>query len=410
MKKFLKSIISYCYISLELYGHLHKTFVAFILFNCLYQNFILSHLLPIYYVENQYLNFIYYTSCIFAAFLILSDYWPAKIRPLIPLCWYLLLIFSIPFSSTVTVMLRGLESIWVAITFISLVLLSIFISWIDFIIINTIGIFFGTLYVYLYHEAFIRLNLESFLLLFHPFLLAFLASIIISQKREIINSDKRHAVKSIASMIAHEIRNPLFAIKGGIFGLKNNFKNFNLEKASHTLEFMERTITESNFIIQMILTRLQGIASINSSIYPESIKKCIDEAMAEYPLLPHYKDKIYIQNDEDFVFNGNKELIKHVLFNLIKNSLYYSTPNSKVFIKLYREKDYNILEFSDTGKGINPYKLNFIFKGFYSTQEFGSGLGLYFCAEVMRKLNGYITCTSEESKYTTFKLYFPKLN
>ncbi|MCZ6643270.1 MAG: HAMP domain-containing sensor histidine kinase, partial [Gammaproteobacteria bacterium] len=63
------------------------------------------------------------------------------------------------------------------------------------------------------------------------------------------------------------------------------------------------------------------------------------------------------------------------------------------------------------GPGIPRSRQKEIFDRFYTTTDegLGTGIGLSFCKMVMESLGGRITCDSVEGEYTTFSLYFPKV-
>lgn len=142
-----------------------------------------------------------------------------------------------------------------------------------------------------------------------------------------------------------------------------------------------------------------------------TIKKCVEEALKHYPFFPKDRELLHIQLDENFEFKGNPLLIKHIFFNLLKNSIYYvkDADKGEITIKTYQENGINVLSFKDTGTGIAPNILPHIFDKFYSRTKYGTGIGLAFCKSVMKSLDGDIACNSQYGEYTEFILTFPPL-
>ena len=93
-----------------------------------------------------------------------------------------------------------------------------------------------------------------------------------------------------------------------------------------------------------------------------------------------------------------------VLFNLLKNSLYYK---AKIDIWLETSNQANFLHFKDYGTGIEQDKINHIFDDFFtSDKKGGTGLGLPFCKKVILAFGGDISCKSIEGEFTEFVLSF----
>lgn len=116
---------------------------------------------------------------------------------------------------------------------------------------------------------------------------------------------------------------------------------------------------------------------------------------------------------QDFFYEGDLALTKHVLFNLIKNALWAMERANKGKIKISfntAPRKFNELIFKDTGCGIPQDIQKQLFTQFHSTQATGSGtgVGLMFCRLVMEAYGGKIACRSVEGEYTTFILSFPK--
>ena len=117
-------------------------------------------------------------------------------------------------------------------------------------------------------------------------------------------------------------------------------------------------------------------------------------------------------NFEDIMINGDEESIKHILINLIDNSIKYNKINGKIDVSCYGKGDTACVEISDSGIGIPREHINKIFEPFYrvdkhrSRESGGNGLGLSLVKKLMLKQNGNIKVESAIGKGSTFILEF----
>ena len=116
---------------------------------------------------------------------------------------------------------------------------------------------------------------------------------------------------------------------------------------------------------------------------------------------------------EDFEFRGSDLLMTHVLFNLMKNGFRAiearGGDDNYLSIELKRGAAMNSVIVSDTGEGIPPEILNYVFIPFVSAQRpgVGTGLGLSFCRMIVEGCGGTISCRSEANAGTTFTIELP---
>jgi len=235
----------------------------------------------------------------------------------------------------------------------------------------------------------------------------------------------------LGASIAHEMRTPLSSVGSGIKGvikqiplLIDSYKIAQAKKidvpyinpvhyqlllpACHNIE---AEVQAAFLFIDMLLMKVNPSALASSPTAVCSIAHCVDEMLERYPLDEKEKQLVHWQKTKDFQFLGNDMLIIHVLFNLLKNAIYYvkSAGKGNIQIWLRRDKDYNYLHFKDTGAGISPKILSHIFDQFFSRTQHGAGVGLAFCKSAMLNIGGDIVCRSEEGGYAEFILKFPVL-
>jgi two-component system, CAI-1 autoinducer sensor kinase/phosphatase CqsS len=212
--------------------------------------------------------------------------------------------------------------------------------------------------------------------------------------------DKVDQVKSLAFSIAHETRNPLAGIKGCCELMKSSLNEL--------IEYIDLVADSSNqglAMVDMILTNIREGNIDKSNFTDLSISDVIKKALKQYAYKNEgEKDLVRLNLENDFIFKGDENMMIFVIFNLLKNALYYK---SQIEIRTQTKSDGNYLYFKDYGPGIEKDKLALIFESFFTSgKKDGTGLGLPFCKRIMTAFDGDITCRSESGKWTEFELRF----
>jgi len=252
-------------------------------------------------------------------------------------------------------------------------------------------------------------------------------------KKEKENAEKvAHFMQLLAGSIAHELRAPLRNISASVFGLKKHLatliKAYELAKQAklnvEPISKNDRKIlanipdeieseTQAAFTaIDMLLVK-SGMSCLDLGNFKTcSVSACINEALQRYPFDYGEREEIIWPSEKslaDFEFYGKQILMVHILFNLLKNSLYYlrAANKGKISIWLEHGEHSNLLHFKDTGAGIDAKTLPHIFDRFFTRTLHGTGIGLSFSKMVMQSFGGNITCQSVEHEFTEFILKFP---
>jgi len=217
------------------------------------------------------------------------------------------------------------------------------------------------------------------------------------------DAQKINNLKSLASSIAHETRNPLSAIKGCCDIIREN-----LNQAAEFLDLIDVSSSRGLMIVDMILANVREGEIDKSKFVDLSISDVVNSAIKEYAFESEEEKKLVDVKDfgnNDFIFKGDETMAVFILFNLLKNSLYYK---AKIDIWLEKTEGHNLLHFKDYGVGIDNDKIESIFDSFFtSDKKGGTGLGLPFCRRIMKAFGGDINCKSVKDEYAKFTLEFP---
>jgi two-component system, CAI-1 autoinducer sensor kinase/phosphatase CqsS len=260
------------------------------------------------------------------------------------------------------------------------------------------------------------------------------AGTVFNANRELINQEKLRAVADVTNNMAHELRTPFLGIKALAQGIGLHLPRLmqaydlaikheleiepirrrHLERLRTGLREIENETDYSNSIIDRLLINATERPVEEHEFEYFSAQQCVLEALHRYPFIGRYeRDLISLDLDRDFTINAPPVLVVHVLFNLMKNGLYYVHKKGKGGVRVTlvtsrHGRDKIIVQ--DTGTGIPPQNIRRIFERFFTTTEagHGAGIGLSFCKMVMDGLGGSITCRSRLGVYTRFVLTFPR--
>lgn len=362
--------------------------------------------------------------------LIFIKYWPPQLKKYLNLYWFITLLYCLPVFGVYSLLKNHASTEWLLNFSLGLFLLFLLVDYILLLVIYSLGTFLGYLiFILTGQEVIFQQGFPANFMYIYGCIIVI--GCLFSRNKERLENERFQAIKAVAGAVAHEMRTPLSSVTGIAKGLKRKLpaliKHYNLtekdEKNSKDLEQqIINLINETTYNIEHI--NRQAFAFINMLLmnlkedFPESkltscsIQTCIRDAIQHYPFNGQDQKLVSYDTNTDFEFKGNSLFIKHILFNLLKNSIYYIRTANKGHITITPriEKGFNKLYFRDTGSGIPSHIIPHVFDRFYSKTKYGTGIGLAFCKMVMENLGGDITCHSVEGEYTEFILSFPVIS
>jgi PAS domain S-box-containing protein len=221
------------------------------------------------------------------------------------------------------------------------------------------------------------------------------------QKVEMARLDRLNTFAELASVISHEVRNPMTTIGGFLQMLQRRTQD---KKQLEYFSIMSEELKRVNAILSEFITigRHKELKQEKQSL------KSIIFSMA--PLLEAdaaYQGKIikFSLNDTvDVLVNANE--IRQLVLNLTRNGLEAMEQNGIVQIKTTSKENKVILSVKDSGHGIEEEDLEKLGTAFFSTKENGTGLGLYVCYEIVQRNNATLNVITGTGG-TTFMVTFP---
>ncbi|MCW2278197.1 two-component system sensor histidine kinase NtrB [Heliophilum fasciatum] len=216
-------------------------------------------------------------------------------------------------------------------------------------------------------------------------------------EREMARLDRLSLTAQTAAGIAHEIRNPLTAVRGYLQLLQLKQE---CAAAGSYFKIMIEEIDRANGIITefLSLSRTQ-IADLRRGNLNRAI-----ESIA--PLMGANAGSLILElGDVPDVLFGEKEF-RQVLLNLVKNGFEASGHDQKVTVRTFAEDDAVVLQVQDQGPGIPPDVLSKLGTPFFTTKDTGTGLGLAVCFNIIAAHGAELKIDTGKSG-TTFAIRFP---
>lgn len=227
-----------------------------------------------------------------------------------------------------------------------------------------------------------------------------------SMEENIRRKDRLAAVGRVAAGLAHEIRNPLGAMRGAIQVLQ-----LNTPPESSNAKLMDIVLRESDRL-NNIITNFLSYARPRVSDFSEiDVRQAVSDT---FTLLEHSPDILEhheLKADlpaEAVLISADQTQLKQIFWNLARNAVGAMPNGGKLTIKLEKLNERRIrIEFQDTGCGMSASQVEKLFEPFSNSTTGGTGLGLSIVYQIVRDHNGTINVRSRENEGTTITVELP---
>ena len=222
-------------------------------------------------------------------------------------------------------------------------------------------------------------------------------------EQQLFESEKLAAVGRLAASIAHEVNNPLEAIKNALYLMESGAVG---DKNLRFLEIARKETERVSHIIRQML----GFARRSGEVDWVDVNQLLEETLV---LLEKKMKQLRIRVERDFdealpKVRARADQLRQVFLNLIINAQQAIDGGGEITIStsVYEQalQPSIIVQLSDSGVGINEDDLGRIFDPFFSTGKKGTGLGLWVTQDIVRQHGGRIDVSSEVGRGTVFTI------
>lgn len=220
-------------------------------------------------------------------------------------------------------------------------------------------------------------------------------------QQDLIKSEKFATIGRLASSVAHELRNPLAAIKNISYFLSKT-EVFKDDKSNQMVNMLSSEVLRANKIITDLLDYSKAKKLNKLAVEIDSF---MDKAISAVPLTEQIK---IVKNVEPFKALIDPDKMTQVLINLISNAR-DAMPEEGGTITLTAKKEHTmfIIKVEDNACGMDEETKSHLFEPLFTTKLKGIGLGLPIVKEIVESHMGVITVTSKKNVGTTFTIEIP---
>jgi len=218
------------------------------------------------------------------------------------------------------------------------------------------------------------------------------------------------ALGETATMIGHDLRNPLQVIISMVYLAKEMLTSADISPLEGRLSVTEilDDIEKSNVYMNKIVSDLQSYAGpLNLEFVETDIYKLISDALSILEIPKSVEVSIEVENGFSEI-NIDPEKIKRVIVNLVNNSIQSMPKGGQITITAIRKGESVVLTIKDEGVGITNDNIPKLFLPLFTTKAKGTGLGLAICKLLVEAHRGNIVVTSKVNAGTEVTIEIPQ--
>jgi two-component system, NtrC family, sensor kinase len=221
-------------------------------------------------------------------------------------------------------------------------------------------------------------------------------------QNKLFRAERLAIIGQMASMVAHDLRSPLTAIKNASFYFhrKDNFKED--QTFQKIVGLIDEGLDNASKIVDDLLDYSRDIVLEKQNV---NLKEFISNSLSFSRLV----NNIHLINSVSgsIQVNVDQHKMKRVIINLVNNAVDAMPEGGEINIQSSVKEDSVQISIIDNGKGISKENLSKLWQPLFTTKSRGIGLGLVICKRFVEAHGGQLDVESVEGKGSTFKITLP---
>jgi len=235
-------------------------------------------------------------------------------------------------------------------------------------------------------------------------------------QHQLTRSERLSSIGRLAASVAHELKNPLGAIRNAIYYIRNALgTNPILDTDPHLRDIMKLAEGEVDSAV-VIIGELLDFSRVVQLV---TRRTSINELLEKLPNIILIPENVELVWDLDLTLPSamvDPDRLNQVFCNLVNNAVQAMPQGGKLTIRSHfiveaagddEGRDLIGVEIEDSGVGIEPHHLSKVFEPLFTTKARGTGLGLAISRNIVEKHGGVILVRSQIGKGTSFTVKLP---
>lgn len=223
--------------------------------------------------------------------------------------------------------------------------------------------------------------------------------------QEVLTNTRLATIGQTASVLAHEMRNPLASIKLALSAMSRQE-----DVPERTGRRIDLVLGEVDRLDALLSETLDFVRPVKLSAQPIVLDQLISQVIQwQRPLLDGRSITLHREVCADCTaIRLDEHKMHQVLLNLLKNAIEASLEGGEIRLKLFQDENQSVvLEIANGGEVLGAEILERAFEPFYTTKPRGSGLGLGLVKRIVEEHGGSITLSSDPSLGTCVTVTLP---
>lgn len=363
------------------------------------------------------------------ALMVLKAYWPRPLQAYMPVLWYVVLLYALPFFFTYMLLMNDISPVWLVTWLCGLFLLVVVVDWINLIVMLVLGLAAAWIAFTLTADHMIdfdRLYEQLPVIVF-----ALVGGTIFSYRRGSLKLERLETMRALGRNVSRELSTPLRGVTTSTIGLKQylpvllqTYDRAAKEKMdvaqipedhrralAHTVERIQSDIGRANTLAHLLSVNTQ-MAPLNGSTFQIcSMSDCVSVALERFPFASQAERYvIQVRSESDFVFYGCEHAMVDILMNVIKAAFVSRGPSPKGDITLSIKAGHpcNRVTISSSTSGVAVRSSIAVFDAFSPLeQQSGTGPGLAYAKDCTEDMGGTLFCHLQAGGFIDFILELP---
>ena len=221
-------------------------------------------------------------------------------------------------------------------------------------------------------------------------------------RRQLVDQTRLATLGQVAGTIAHELRNPLGAVRNAVYYLQRYVVKDNAELA----EFLRIIDAEVHTSDQIISNLLEMTRAKQPTFETVNLADIAAEMWQRLPQRDNVRCRCVV-HPEPFLCHADAAQLRQVLANLLINAVQALEGTGEIVIHGQRDETWDSITVQDDGPGVPPGVRDRLFEPLFSTKTKGTGLGLTICRQIVEKQGGTLTLV-ESTRGAAFRITLPR--